>query len=84
VVEQGVKLTGQTQEAIEQLSEVINESAQRSSQVMAGGRQQSSGVEQIALAMQNINQAMIQSLSSTCQAEKAAHDLNELVKRCAV
>jgi methyl-accepting chemotaxis protein len=91
VVEQGVRLAGQTQEIIEQLSGVINESAQRSSQVMAGGRQQVSGVEQVAVAMQNINQAMIQSLASTRQAERAAQDLNalahhlsDMVKRYAV
>ncbi len=80
VVDQGVRLAAQTQLAITQLAEVINESAQRASQVMAGGRQQSSGVEQIALAMQNINQAMIQSLSSTRQSERAAQDLNNLAR----
>jgi methyl-accepting chemotaxis protein len=48
---------------------------------MAGGRQQASGVEQIALAMQNINQATVQGLSSTRQAEKAAQDLNNLANQ---
>ena len=43
---------------------------------MAGGQQQAAGVEQIAMAMQNINQATLQSLASTRQAEKAAQDLN--------
>jgi methyl-accepting chemotaxis protein len=38
-------------------------------------------VEQIALAMQNINQATVQSLASTRQAEKATQDLNELARR---
>jgi methyl-accepting chemotaxis protein len=37
-------------------------------------------VEQIALAMQNINQATVQSLASTRQAEKAAQDLNDLAR----
>jgi len=50
-------------------------------QMVAGGRQQASGVEQIALAMQNINQATVQSLASTRQAEKATQDLNELARR---
>jgi len=45
---------------------------------VAGGRQQLTGVEQIALAMQNINQATIKSLASTRQAEKSAQSLNEL------
>jgi methyl-accepting chemotaxis protein len=37
-------------------------------------------VEQIGLAMGNINQATVQSLASTRQAEKAAQDLNELAR----
>jgi methyl-accepting chemotaxis protein len=48
--------------------------------MVAGGEQQLSGVEQIALAMSNINQATVQSLASTRQAEKAAQDLNELAR----
>jgi methyl-accepting chemotaxis protein len=63
---------------LEQLTAVINESAQIATQVVAGGHQQQTGVEQIALAMQNINQATVQSLASTRQAEKSAQNLNEL------
>ena len=54
------------------------QSAQAAVQMVAGGQQQTSGIEQIALAMANINQATVQSLASTRQAEKAARDLNEL------
>ena len=64
--------------AIEQLSAVITESAQTAVQVVAGGRQQAAGVEQIAMAMQNINQATVQSLTSTRQTERAAQNLNQL------
>jgi methyl-accepting chemotaxis protein len=49
-------------------------------QMVAGGRQQAAGVEQIALAMRNINQATAQSLASTHQAEKTALDLNALAR----
>ena len=77
-VEEGVRLAVQTQSAIEQLSNAINESAQVAMQVVAGGQQQASGVEQIALAMGNINQATVQSLAGTRQAEKAAQELNKL------
>jgi methyl-accepting chemotaxis protein len=80
-VDQGVKLAAQTREAIEQLSGVINESAQTAMQVVAGGQQQSTGIDQVALAMTNINQATVQSLASTRQAEKAAQNLNELARR---
>ena len=57
---------------------MIDESAQAAMQLVAGGQQQASGVEQIALAMQSINQATQQSLASTRQMEKTAQDLNGL------
>jgi methyl-accepting chemotaxis protein len=80
VVDQGVGLAAQTREVIGQLAGVIDESAQAAMQMVAGGRQQASGVEQIAVAMQNINQATVQSLTSVRQAEKAAQDLSELAR----
>ena len=82
-VDAGVALTERTREAIAQLSGVIDESAQAATQMVAGGRQQTTGIEQIALAMQNIHQATVQSLASTRQAEKAARDLNGLARRLA-
>ncbi len=81
VVEDGERLMAKTSDVIDQLGRVIDESAQAAAQVVAGGQQQSSGIEQIALAMQNINQAMVQSMASTRQTEKAAQDLNELATR---
>ncbi len=80
-VDRGVALARQAREAIEQLSSVIAESEQISTQVVAGGQQQASGVDQIGQAMQNITQAMQQNLASTRQAEKAAQDLNDLARR---
>jgi methyl-accepting chemotaxis protein len=82
-VDAGVQLASQTRQVIEQLSGVINESAQAATQMVVGGRQQVSGVEQIALAMRNINQATMQSLSSTRQAEKSAQGLSELARSLA-
>jgi methyl-accepting chemotaxis protein len=80
-VERGVQLSAQAREAIEQLAAVINESAQIATQVVVGGRQQQTGIEQIATAMQNINQANLQNLASTRQAEKSAQSLNELARQ---
>jgi methyl-accepting chemotaxis protein len=80
VVDQGLELAGQTGAVIEQLVGTINEAAQAAMQMRAGGQQQATGVEQIALAMQNINQATTQSLASTHQAEKAAQDFNALAR----
>jgi hypothetical protein len=39
------------------------------------------GMEQIALAMDNINQATVQNLASTSQAEKAAQDLSAVAQQ---
>jgi methyl-accepting chemotaxis protein len=82
-VDRGVKLVGQAREALEQMSAAINESAQIATQVVAGGQQQQTGIEQIALAMQNINQATVQGLASTRQAEKSAQNLNDLARKMA-
>jgi methyl-accepting chemotaxis protein len=79
-VEEGVRLAAQAQEAIERLATVIDESAQMATQMVAGGRQQASGVDQISVAMQNINQATVQNLSSTRQTEKATRELNDLAR----
>ncbi|MCX7683155.1 MAG: methyl-accepting chemotaxis protein, partial [Anaerolineae bacterium] len=59
---------------------VIEESAQAAMQLVAGGRQQATGVEQVALAMQSIHQATLQGLESTRQVEQAAHRLNALAR----
>ncbi|RPJ51814.1 MAG: HAMP domain-containing protein [Chloroflexi bacterium] len=79
-VEIGIRLAVQARTAIEQLSAVIDQSAQNAVQMVAAGQQQTSGVEQVAMAMRNINQATMQSLASTRQAEKAAQNLNELAR----
>ncbi len=79
-VEEGMELAFKAGETIQQLGGVITESSQAAAQMAAGGQQQTSGIEQIALAMQNINQATVQSLASTRQAEKAARDLNQLAQ----
>jgi len=80
-VDRGVQLSAQSRESIEQLSAVINESAQVAAQVVASGQQQQTGIDQIALAMQNINQVTMQSLASTRQTEKSAQNLTELARK---
>jgi methyl-accepting chemotaxis protein len=80
-VDRGVQLSSQSRESIEQLSAVINESAQVAAQVVASGQQQQTGIDQISLAMQNINQVTMQSLASTRQTEKSAQNLNELARK---
>ena len=79
-VDVGVALVAQMGEAIDQLATVITESAQSAAQMAAGGQQQRTGMEQIAVAMQNINQVTVQSLTSTRQAERSAQELNKLAR----
>ena len=77
-VEAGVKLSGEVGESIRQLAESIAESAQAAQQIAASSQQQLAGMDQVALAMQNINQASAQNVASTKQAEAAAQNLHEL------
>ncbi len=79
-VDEGVQRAARARQSIDQLSGVINESAQAAMQVVAGARQQVSGIEQIALAMQNINQATVQNLAGTRQTETAAQNLTTLAR----
>jgi methyl-accepting chemotaxis protein len=79
-VDAGVELAAQTRDVLEQLSGVIDGSAQAAMQMVAGGQQQASGIEQISVAMRSINQATVQGMASTRQAEKAAQDLNNLAR----
>jgi methyl-accepting chemotaxis protein len=78
VVERGVQQAEQAGRAIQQLAGVIDESSLLATQMSAAGRQQSTGIEQIEGAMQNIKLATVQGLTSTRQTEKAAQDLNQL------
>lgn len=80
VVAQGVELAGRSRQAIDQLGCAIDEAAERALQVMAGGQQQTAGMEQIAVAIRNVQQAAYQNLASTRQAEKAASELNALAQ----
>jgi len=77
-VDVGVELVAQMRSTIDQLAHVITESAQSAMQMAAGGRQQTSGIEQIAYAMGNINRVTQQSLAGAGQAEHSAQELNDL------
>jgi methyl-accepting chemotaxis protein len=79
-VDQGVELAHQARQSIQQLSQVIAESSQVAMQMSAGGQQQVAGINQLALAMQNINQVTMQSLTGTRQGEQAAQHLFELAQ----
>jgi methyl-accepting chemotaxis protein len=77
-VEAGVRQSGEAGETIRQLSESVADAAQAATQIAASSQQQIVGMDQVALAMDNIKQASLQNVAGTRQAETAAHDLHEL------
>jgi len=77
-VQAGVKQTGETGEAIRLLADSVAEAAQAATQIAASSQQQMVGMDQVALAMENIKQASVQNVSGTKQAEVAAQSLHEL------
>ena len=77
-VEAGVKQSLQAGEAIRILSESSHEAVQAATQIVASSQQQVVGMDQIGVAMQNINQAGTETAVSMIQSEKSAKNLNEL------
>lgn len=77
-VETGVKLSNNASEAIRTLAKSIAESANAATQIIASSQQQLIGMDQVAQAMQNINQASVQNVASTKQVEMLAHELSQL------
>lgn len=77
----GVAVAAKAGDAIRLLTDSLTESAQAAQQILVSAQQQLAGVDQIALAMQNIQQASTQNMASTRQVERAAQDLSELTRR---
>ncbi|MBE3118540.1 MAG: HAMP domain-containing protein [Candidatus Atribacteria bacterium] len=77
-VEAGVKQAAQAGEAIRALAETSNEAVQTAIQIVASSQQQVVGMDQIGVAMENINQAGSQNAASMKQMEVAAQNLHEL------
>src|SRR5262249_12708696 len=77
----GVALAERSGESIRFLSESLTESAQADQQILVSIQQQATGMDQIALAMRNVQQASTQNMASTKQVEGAAQDLNTLARR---
>ncbi len=80
-VEAGVKQSAEAGESIRLLSDSVTEAAQAAVQIAASSQQQMVGMDQVALAMENIKQASMQNVSGTKQAETAARGLDELGKK---
>lgn len=77
----GETVTGEAGDAIRILASSITDSARASQQILASAQQQMTGMDQTALAMENIRRASSQNMASTQQVEQAAKGLNDLAQR---
>jgi len=77
-VDAGAQQSDAAGDAIRILADNIAEAAQAALQIAASSQQQLVGMDQVALAMENIKQASAQNMAGTGQAEAAAQNLHEL------
>jgi methyl-accepting chemotaxis protein len=77
-VEAGVEQSAIAGESIEALAERVMESSQAASVIDTSTEQQFAGIDQVAIAMTNIAEAMSQNVDGTSQLESAAKRLGDL------
>ena len=80
-VEAGAAQSSQTRETIVALAASVAQAAQAAAQIAASSQQQMVGVDQVALAMENIKQSSAENAASTQQVETAARNLSEVGQR---
>jgi methyl-accepting chemotaxis protein len=78
IVEAGIKQSNQTGVAIQSIAESINEAAQLAVQISVSSQEQSVGMDQVALAMENIKFASVQNAQTTKQLESSAISLKKM------
>lgn len=77
-VEEGARQSGTAGTSIQTLSENIVNAAQAALQIAASSQQQLVGMDQVAMAMENIKQASVQNMAGTKQTEIAAQNLHAI------
>ena len=77
-VADGVAQTTQAGEAIRGLADNMTEAAQAAVQIAVSSQQQLAGMDQVALAMENIQQASTENAAGSRQAEASARNLHAL------
>jgi methyl-accepting chemotaxis protein len=80
-VEAGVKKSEETGQSILSLVNTVNESSRDASQIAATTNQQLVGMEQAAVAMENIKQATFQNVEGSKQLEIATNNIKALGKK---
>ena len=78
LVEKGVDDVSKAGDAIENLMENVNIAAQSVIQIETSSQQQLIGMDQVALAMEGINEASFQNVESMRQLEDATNNLQEM------
>ncbi|HEU4329368.1 MAG TPA: methyl-accepting chemotaxis protein [Roseiflexaceae bacterium] len=79
-VDVGGQLAGEAGQVIHRIALEVESGAQANVQMAAAAQQQTSGMEQIGVAMRSIQQGTTQSIAATRQAERAAQDLHRLAQ----
>jgi methyl-accepting chemotaxis protein len=74
----GVAQSASAGESIRSLAESIEDATQAATQIAVSSQQQRIGMDQIALAMENIKQASLQNVVGTKQTAASAHNLHDL------
>ena len=77
-VDAGAKQFAQAGEAIRTLADSTTEAAQAATQIAVSSHEQVVGMDQVGVAMENVNQAGTDTAATMKQVELAAHDLNQL------
>jgi methyl-accepting chemotaxis protein len=77
-VQGGVVQSTKAGEAIQILNEHIGQAAQAATQIAASSQQQLVGMDQVAIAMDNIRKASSENVASTKQTETSAHGLHDV------
>jgi methyl-accepting chemotaxis protein len=78
LVASGVERTTEAGNAIKILSESIADAAQAAAQIAATSQQQLAGMDQVAMAMENIKQVSAENAAGSKQSEASAQNLHEL------
>ncbi|PJF43875.1 MAG: hypothetical protein CUN55_06895 [Phototrophicales bacterium] len=79
-VDAGVTLVNRAGESIRELMSTIEEAAYAAVQIAASTRQQTVGMDQLAMAIQNIRQNSSQNTASTMAVERAARELSAITR----
>lgn len=82
-VESGVSQSEQAGQAIQAVTTSVQEASQALTVIVASAEQQAVGIDQVASAMDSIDQAMRQNVDGTRQLESAAENLKELGQKLA-